>query len=242
MVQEINVTLFSKAYKPKDARVVPLDSVLNGIKNGGKVKDTVLKIANSDDKDERTRLKKELPVICFNGEFSYRSIDNFDKHNGIMVIDVDDVDDIEQKRKEIEALPYVYACFLSPSYKGIMFLVKMPTIDVESHGTLESDYIFKEYFNALMNELDGIDSSGKDTSRACYVSYDPNIYINKDATVFDKRVRVQRPENYREKIEIPYTSSSAQWALKSYQTRWLVLLAVRGITNCTLLVGLLVGI
>lgn len=214
MVSNINVTLFSKSYEPKDAKIVSLSSVLAAIKSGGGVKQTILDIAKTEDETERKRIKNTLPVVCFNGEFSYRSISNMEKHNGLMIVDVDHIDNLQQKRKEIQLLPYVLACFLSPSYKGIKFLVRIPSIDVENEGTLESDYIFKEYFEALTKEVSGIDPSGKDTSRACFVSYDPNIYINENATVFDKREKVQRPQNYREKIVIHSNGTSAEWALK----------------------------
>lgn len=214
MVQEVNVTVFSKAHEPKNGRIISLESALNGIRTGGKSKETILAVAAEKDKKTRDKIKANLPVICFNGEFSYRNIDNFERHNGMMILDVDDIKDMDATRKQIESLPYVYACFLSPSYLGLKFIIRIPTIDVEKIGTLESDYIFKEYFEGICSVVENIDPSGKDTSRACFVSYDPNIYINKDATVFDKRVKVERPQNYRESISIPYSSGSADWALK----------------------------
>ena len=42
MVQEVNVTVFSKAHEPKNGRIISLESALNGIRTGGKVKETIL--------------------------------------------------------------------------------------------------------------------------------------------------------------------------------------------------------
>lgn len=210
----MKVTVFKKANIPSGGISTDIETVLESMKTGGKLKEIVLDIANTEDKKERSRKKLDnLPVICFNGEFSYRNMESFIRHNGFIILDIDGLDDAKERKVEISKLPYVYSCFISPSYKGIKFIVKIPEIDVESLGSLESDYIFKEYFQALCEDIEGIDKSGKDTSRACFFSYDPEIYINKEAEVYTKRVDVKRPENYIEEIDVPDIEKSQQWAL-----------------------------
>lgn len=215
--RRFNVTVFPTVDRPKEPTIVDIDKVFDAIRTGGKHKDTILKITKLRTKEERNPLKKTLPAICFNGEFSYRNINNLEKHNGLMIVDVDDIEDSEMDsvRSSIENLPYTFACFLSPSYNGFKFIVRIPTIDVEKLGTVESDIVFKEYFSGLQNDLKNItiDASGKDTSRACFLSYDPNIYVNYDAVIFDEKAKIERPKNYVENVVIPKIEKSQQWAL-----------------------------
>ncbi len=214
-MSDIKVSVFKKANLPNGVTLMDISTVLNSMRTGGKLKDVILDIASTTDKKERSNKKLDnLPVICFNGEFSYRNIGSLIKHNGLIIIDIDGLEDAEARKTEICNLPYVYACFISPSYKGIKFLVRIPEINVEELGTEESDFIFKEYFKALTEDIEGIDPSGKDTSRACFFSYDPDLYVNEDAEIYTKRVKVERPENYVENIEVVnFSGNSEEWCL-----------------------------
>ena len=63
--------------------------------------------------------------------------------------------------------------FRSPSGDGLKWIIRINTAEV-SHA---------EYFNAVANYLRltyGLeaDKSGKDVSRACFLPYDPEAYIN----------------------------------------------------------------
>lgn len=214
----MNVTVFSRADNPSGGKTFEASKVLALIKTGGKQRELILKIAEETDKKKRAEMKMGLPAICFNGEFTYRNISSFISHSGLMTVDIDNLLDLDGARKSIEALPYVYSCFLSPSYNGLKVLVKIPTINVSELGSQESDFKFKEYFTGIVLDWEEsigikIDPSGKDTSRVCFASYDPNIYINENATVFDKKGTVERPSNYVEFIDIKYSGASDQWCL-----------------------------
>jgi len=72
--------------------------------------------------------------------------------------------------------PYVYACFVSPSGDGVKVIVKVSS---KNHGA---------HFKALAKEHPAIDGSGKDIARSCFVSYDPEIYVNEHCEVYTKIV------------------------------------------------------
>lgn len=62
----------------------------------------------------------------------------------------------------------------SPSGKGLKWIIRIDISEI-SHA---------EYFKAVANYLSftyniKVDQSGKDVSRACFLSYDPTAFINK---------------------------------------------------------------
>src|SRR5690606_38479911 len=67
---------------------------------------------------------------------------------------------------------------VSPSGKGLKGVVKIPVSDKFTH---------EKYFKAFNKEFqyDYFDKSNCNVDRVCYESYDPNIYINYDAKLFD---------------------------------------------------------
>ena len=152
-----------------------VDFCLNRIKNGAS-REKVEKFRQSKDpKDKRT-----LPGVCFNGSFSTRSANSLIALSGLITLDFDrfktESEAIEYKDM-LSKEPFVYSAFISPSGLGVKALVRIPD-DLEN---------FTLYFNALESYFDSpnFDKSGKDISRFCFESYDPDIYINTEAIVWD---------------------------------------------------------
>jgi hypothetical protein len=139
----------------------------------GKSKDIVEKIRSYKDKNKRNEIKKDLPAICFSGEFNKRKDSSIINHSGLICLDFDNFENeskLKKRRKELEEDKYSMAVFTSPSGNGLKVIVKIPR-DVDKHRT---------YFNSLQNYYDCeyFDVTCKNISRVCYESYDPNIYIN----------------------------------------------------------------
>ena len=123
--------------------------------------------------------KKTLPIACFGGTFSKRSRNSLVKSSGLLTLDFDNVQDLQKKKNELKKLPYMLSVFISPSGRGLKAIVRTPIV--------KDDKEYKKIFNALKTSLNGLDESGKDISRACFFSYDPDIYINPDATVYTQQ-------------------------------------------------------
>lgn len=130
--------------------------------------------------DEFTKKKTDLPIACFGGVFSKRSKNSLIQASGLLVLDFDKCD-IISKKSELIKYSFVYSVFISPSGAGLKAVVRIPVVS--------GDMDYKNYYRGLEGLISGIDESGKDICRACFFSYDPEIYINPNATVFDKLVK-----------------------------------------------------
>ena len=119
-------------------------------------------------------------------------------------------------RRTLPKDPYVFAAFVSPSGNGLKVLVRVPA-DPDNHVN---------YFNALQKHFDSphFDKTCKNLSRVCYESFDPVLYVNKNASLWDK---IDEPE-YRELVSrrdpptIPITDENKivdiliKWWTKKY--------------------------
>lgn len=125
--------------------------------------------------------KKDLPVVCFSGQFDSRRDDALVSHNGLIVLDFDHID-VDVSKSILATDDYVYACWVSPSGDGLKALVKIST--PSKH---------REHFKAIQLYMDRtygleVDPSGKNESRACFESYDPDIIINDNCKTFSSIV------------------------------------------------------
>ena len=144
--------------------------------------------------------KGELPIACFGGVFSKRSKNNVLKGSGYLTLDFDKLPNIDEKRKELESLDYIYSVFVSPSGKGLKALVKIPET--------KDDKEYKQYYQALSKKIKGIDESGKDISRACFFSFDENIYINDNATEFKEKYEEKRLKQPKKQLNNDYETAN----------------------------------
>jgi hypothetical protein len=156
---------------------------LDRIKDG-KSKELVEQIRQSEDKEEQRVLKNQLPVVCFNGYFSNRSKAGLKKASGLMILDFDDfsgMDEAKEFKEKLKKDVHVFAAWLSPR-NGVKALYRIPIV--------QDDNQFKGIYNSVETVYPNLDSSGKDISRACYESFDPNIYVNLTAEIYYPSVQV----------------------------------------------------
>jgi len=159
------------------------------------------------------RIKKLLPAVCFAGVFSNREDKNLIEMSKMIVLDIDNItsEQIAAYKKSFADNNSILAAFTSPSGTGLKVIV---AIDIDS----EDDFI--PMFVQLEEEFKNtygikVDPSGKNISRLCYVSYDPDIYIDisefpipyqldkEKAAEFKKGTIAkfdERPEKYRGRI------------------------------------------
>jgi hypothetical protein len=212
------VTLFRNIVETATPFHRPVDVVLQRIKEGA-TKDLVKRIRAERNKTERNELKKGLPAICFSGTFNKRNDKSLVQHSGIICLDFDGYEkkkELISHKENLTKDPYVYSAFVSPSGNGLKVLVRVPA-DPDNHVN---------YFNALQKHFDSphFDKTCKNLSRVCYESFDPVLYINKNASLWDK---IDEPE-YRELVSrrdpptIPITDENKvvdiliKWWTKKY--------------------------
>lgn len=138
----------------------------------------ITKIRGAKDKNEQNFLKStHLPYVTPSGIYTKRNQSDFVEHSGIICIDFDDIanlDDLKNKLlsdKEIDTL----LLFLSPRGNGYKWFVRIP----------KNQFTHVLYFDAIKNYIKitydiNLDSSCKNISRACFISYDPEAYLNLD--------------------------------------------------------------
>lgn len=177
----MNVTIFKSLFGSKDVPyIVHIDKVIDRIKNG-KSKELLSKIRLEEDKSKRDALKRNLPAILFSGEFSERNKKGCKVHSGLMITDFDNFPNEEEYERiwtELTQNPHVYCVFMSPSgKKGLKAVIRIPPCDIHAHTRY-----FKQFNEEF--QIDYWDRSNSDISRVCFESYDPDIYVNKEAEVY----------------------------------------------------------
>lgn len=195
----MNVSVFpsiNKTYSPPQK--VNVSKVLNRIKHGDKgLKGLIEEIRSG--KGNRDLLKEQLLAVIFSGycgnpvkktnrstglEYdSYRSDASLSEHSGLCVIDLDKLgsdDDVQRWKEHFKTDKHVYSVFISPSGDGLKVLYRIEP-DIKMH---------RNFYRAIIRDLRSlgldVDTTSINESRVCYISYDPEIYVNEDATKYEK--------------------------------------------------------
>ena len=181
-MNEIRVSGFSNITETRLPYQCLLLDVLDSIKHPSpELKSCISQIQNETDHDKQNELKvKLLPVFCFSGVFSERSDSKLIHMSPIICLDLDSVNDMEAEKERLKNnYPYVLSIFTSPTGTGLKVLVLHDLSDPTHH---------KDLYNDLGNAmgLNGrtdlkFDLSCSNVSRACFISADPNLWLNKNA-------------------------------------------------------------
>jgi hypothetical protein len=183
------VTIFKNIRETEAPFFKDVTYILQRIKEG-KSKELVKNIRSEKNKTIRNELKKELPAVCFSGQFNKRADTSIVEHSGLICLDFDGYEkqkDLLEDKENFQNNKFVFSVFVSPSGNGLKVLVKIPP-EADNHV---------KYFNALKKEFDSqyFDSTSKNISRVCYESYDPLLYLNETSSVWD----TIEEETYEEK-------------------------------------------
>jgi len=164
------------------------------------VKVQIEKIRASKDKKEISNLKADLGYVCLSGVFHKRASNALVIHSGLMQIDVDTQIgvqiDFAELREKLKKDAYICAVFEGP--KGISHGIKAVMRVPKVLYALEHKEVFKcveTYFKNTHNVE--IDSQTSDVSRACFLSWDANIYTN----YFAKEFSVEFPKTEQKNIQ-----------------------------------------
>lgn len=128
-------------------------------------------------KDAANELKKRLPGVLWSGKFDRRCTAGLVAHSGLLCADLDALGDrLATVRERLQASPHLYAAFLSPTGTGLKAIFRVPADERQHAGGFAA-------VAAHVRDLAGveIDQACKDVSRLCFVSFDPEAYLNRDA-------------------------------------------------------------
>lgn len=139
------------------------------------------KLRNIDKTAYRT-LKTRLPYIV-GGIFQQdcRRIENINAVNYI-ILDIDHLTDFNGSiPKAIKADNSVLMAFISPSGEGIKVVFRLSEPLTSAQGFQVAYRDFAEKFGVKVGLTGFIDLKTSDVSRACFLSYDTNVYYNPSA-------------------------------------------------------------
>jgi hypothetical protein len=157
---------------------IEFDNFLEGVRSG-RWQDIALEVRNAPTKEIKELKKKTAPVVTISGSFAARKDDAIRKHSNLIAIDIDNLDDAVATKNRIGADPYILAAFISISGKGLCLIVKIDgTRHLDAFNAIAA-YLYNEY--QLI-----VDQSGKNVSRARFISYDPALIQNPNASTFKK--------------------------------------------------------
>jgi hypothetical protein len=138
--------------------------------------DLVQRIRATGDKDERTRLKHELPAVTPACDLwtRKRDVPQDDKvisRSGLACLDFDGLDNAEAIRNSLVGDPFTCAAFLSPGGHGLKVLVRLadPVQFLPCWQSAVAYFATKYGLRA--------DQARKDLCGLCYLSHDPDLYI-----------------------------------------------------------------
>lgn len=194
-MKEYRFSYGSKITQTTDLAVINLEQYKTIVTNNTKLKIDCdylrVNLKGDRNKDARKRFKKyNLPYVCFAGTFRERSKEGLMKASGIMVIDYDifEEDVVNVLLEVLKSNEYTLFVQKSPS-GGLKQGIKIPLV--------KSDDEYKEYFYGFIEknpDLD-IDKTGADISRACYLSYDPNFWMNENSNTFQFKSKKEQLSN-----------------------------------------------
>jgi hypothetical protein len=205
------VSVFKDLYKSKDVPFhVPIEKIIKRIKQGTS-KDLIETIRNGSKEN-----KNKLPCILFSGIFSERNSNSLKEHSGLMVMDFDKYPNNETMFEHLELLkqnPHFVLLFISPSGNGIKGVVKVSNeLTKETHPK-----VFKAFQNQFEYEYFDIVNSNID--RVCFESYDPNIYVNLEAELFNPILK-EEGFNVSERVPLVPITDEDKIIAKIMQWNW----------------------
>ncbi len=119
-----------------------------------------------------------FPYVTPGGVFSYCNDQSLVKHSGTLCMDLDHLEDVEALKQQLinDNLFETLMAFRSPSGDGLKWFLRIDLAKC-SH---------RQWFDAVRNYLMSVygltakqaDPSVRNESRACFLCYDPEIYVN----------------------------------------------------------------
>jgi len=155
-------------------------------------------------REYKTRLPYAVAAV-FNPPV--RKIENF-AHTSYFILDIDHLSekelDIEQVFTKFTTDPRIVLMFRSPSNDGIKLFFKTDS-KLYDPGKYSIFYkAFAQKFSSEYSLQQVVDKKTSDVSRACFLSYDPDVWYNGDAEPvkvssivdFDNQLEVMEVENF----------------------------------------------
>ena len=178
MANNYEMSFFKKPItNKKPERTVTLFQVYQAIRSDY-YKAVTEELRGLSDKGKLREFKsKNLDYVTPSGVFSYCSDDSLVRHSGLLCMDLDDLEDVEDvKQKLLNDKGFdTLLLFRSPRGCGLkwMIAIDLDKLDHRLWFTAVRNYLMATY--GLTDKQ--VDKSCVNVSKACFLSYDPDVYI-----------------------------------------------------------------
>jgi hypothetical protein len=167
---------FIRTDKPLKLRPLKLGLTIERIRN--KFADTLAQTGDRKAaKNAVSEEKKQLPAVMWSGRFRSRKKSALVEHSGLLCADLDDLGEgLAKIRSKLLTGQHVWALFISPTGDGLKCVFRVPA-DVQKHNA--SFHAVEKH----VHDLTGIqiDQACSDVARLCFLSHDPETYLNEGA-------------------------------------------------------------
>lgn len=163
------------------SRVVTLVEVAKTIRSAILGVQTQQLRAIKDKAEARLYKGLNLPYVTPSGVFSYCSDACLVSHSRLLCIDLDGVEDVDALKQQLIADGHFFTvlAFRSPSGNGVkwVIVIDLTTADHKTWFHAVRNYLLANY-DSLTPKM--VDSQCQNVSRACFLCYDPLVYVNTD--------------------------------------------------------------
>lgn len=176
--------------------------------------EAIRKLIAEGQEKEADKLKNKLFAFTPSGTFENgRKAELLTQYSGYVILDLDKLNptQLQDAQKLVALAPYTFAAFVSPSGNGLKILV--PVNSTAEHHKLAFQQVADYYEQALQIV---VDPSGKDVSRLCFMSYDPDCFRNINAEPFNVNIESttaeppKKEQPKEERMPTNYTTENAE--------------------------------
>ena len=171
------ISLFRLVTVKTTSTELTIAQLINGIKTGiwknevEELRETFKILGKPAYKEARSKL---LECVTISGTFNRCSDEGLECHSGLIAIDLDDLgDNLAATKQLLMNDSTVFCFFVSPSGNGLKVLLPIDAKDGATHRAAYQQIL--ERYDALGLKPD---TTGINPSRLCFVSYDPEIWVN----------------------------------------------------------------
>jgi hypothetical protein len=175
---QARLSFFGGSYNPSPVGEVTLSEALESIRTGTYRPqiERLRLLLHHHGKPAYDQAKKHLPAVTFCGTFSpRRARDALTQHSGLVILDFDGVADVAQAKAVLCAGRCLAYVFISPSGMGLK--AGLHIAPVADDAQYKHAWAFAASYVQHHTGLQA-DPSGTDVSRLCYLSVDPDAYVN----------------------------------------------------------------
>ena len=174
--------------KTKQSALTSLEEIYQDIKSE-RYNEKIAKLRSLKTEEEQRAFKSSnLPAFTYSAEFNGPRVKaNVADYTQIIGLDYDYVDDPYSLRALANSMPTTMMSFISPRGNGLKVFVRVNS-NLEDHKTawLQVDDFYTKALGIASDE--GV----KDVTRLCFVSSDPEAYLNLNAEIFQINLKPLR--------------------------------------------------